>query len=421
MLDRNTTTARGWVADEVRALLTRASRVRPLLIQEAMLPAAAAPPRTQRAIEAALRRDRVRVVRQLRRLLRWLAGPTARRATGAVLQARLTSARMQFNRALSNYDLFADAMTQRSERDTGLWLAGLDAVADDALALAPHYEPPPVLCYLDRGPGAAIRRARTRLPGGGANPVALIQIPRERMVGAGVAASLAHEAGHQAAALLRLVESLRAELRATPGPIPALWSRWMSEIVADLWAVAKLGPAATLGLIGVLSLPHPFVFRISADDPHPPPWLRVKLSIAFGDALYPDPQWATLDALWSELYPLHRGPVTAQRALRALAGSIAQLRDRVLDHQPAALAPARLGDAIAIADRAPRALRSAIRRPGWRIALFHSKPGLALATLGQARWSRAISPEDERRTISSLLDTWAIRRATGHAPTSPIT
>ncbi len=48
--------------------------------------------------------------------------------------------------------------------------------------------------------GAAIRRARTRLPGGGDNPVAIIRVPRERMVGSGIASSLVHEVGHQAAA-----------------------------------------------------------------------------------------------------------------------------------------------------------------------------------------------------------------------------
>ena len=60
------------------------------------------------------------------------------------------------------------------------------------------------MCYLDRGHGAAIRRARARLPGGGMSPVAIIRVPRERMVGAGIASSLVHEVGHQAAALLDL-------------------------------------------------------------------------------------------------------------------------------------------------------------------------------------------------------------------------
>ena len=46
-----------------------------------------------------------------------------------------------------------------------------------------------------------------------------------------------------------------------------------------------------MGLMGVVSLPRAFVFRIDLADPHPTPWLRVKLSAAMGQALYPHPQW----------------------------------------------------------------------------------------------------------------------------------
>src|SRR5919204_1006064 len=151
-----------------------------------------------------------------------------------------------------------ELITQRSESETGVWLAGLDVFAADALALPERYfEPPQVICYLARGPGAAVRRARTRLPGGGDNPVAIVRVPRERMVGHGIASSLVHEVGHQVAALLDLVPSLRPLLhaqgeRARPRHREAwmLWERWISEIVADLWSVGKLGIGSTLGLIG---------------------------------------------------------------------------------------------------------------------------------------------------------------------------
>jgi hypothetical protein len=60
------------------------------------------------------------------------------------------------------------------------------------------------------------------------------------------------------------VESLRpalgrAEASAPPPERPAwrLWTRWVSEVVADFWSVGKLGIASTLGLLGVVSLPDP--------------------------------------------------------------------------------------------------------------------------------------------------------------------
>jgi hypothetical protein len=164
-----------------------------------------------------------------------------------------------------------------------------------------------VICYLDRGVGAVIRGARTRLPGGGDNPVAIIRVPRERMIGSGIASSLIHEVGHQAAALLGLVASLKPVLqttqRSTAEPLAwQLWERWISEIVSDFWSIAKVGVVSTLGLIGVVSLPRPFVFRLNFDDPHPIPWIPVKLSCAIGNALYRHPQWQKVADLWKAYY-----------------------------------------------------------------------------------------------------------------------
>ena len=113
----------------------------------------------------------------------WLQPTGKRRATAAEAQRRFTILRLKFNIVLTQFDMFADVITQRSENETGVWLSGLDVVAADALALPGYYDSPPVICYLDRDVGAAIRRARTRMPGGGENPVAIIRVPRERMVG----------------------------------------------------------------------------------------------------------------------------------------------------------------------------------------------------------------------------------------------
>ncbi|MBL8946680.1 MAG: hypothetical protein JNK45_26160 [Myxococcales bacterium] len=402
--------AHAWIADEAQALLARLGRIRPLVVQETMTPAAAPSTRTQQAIERSLEHGRARLRRRLVQLLAALDTDEARRMPAATLHQRLVQVRLQFNDVLSNLDLFVDALSQRSERDTGLWLAGLDVVAEDALDLGDAYAPPPVLCYLDRGPGAAIRRARTRLPGGGDNPIALIQIPRERMTGTAVAASLAHETGHQAAALLELLPGLRDHVQRTVPDVP-VWQRWLSEIVADLWAVSRLGPTATLGLIGVLSLPEAFVARLSETDPHPPAWLRVQLGAAMGAALYPDAQWAELAGLWRALYPIDRLPRARRGPLVEIAATIPTLVRCLLAHRPAALHGESLGGALVQEAVSPRALRAAIGRPGWSRGLTRSRPSHALAILGQARWRRVITPEQERRAVSRLLATWAVGRA----------
>ena len=307
----NPTRLAAWLLEqEARALLTRLDRIHPFALSQTMVPAAMILPRTAAAIESYLLDGRRRLRRRVREFISWIRGP-GRDASPAEMQRRFTLVRLGFNTVLAQLDLFAEALSQRSEAETGTWLSGLDLAAQDALRLRAHYyDAPPVFCYVHRGFGGAIRRARTRLPGGGDNPASIIRIPRERMIGVGIASSLVHEAGHQAAALLGLVESLRAVLQdmarrapASDRPAWLLFDRWASEVLADFWAVAKVGVASTLGLMGIVSLPRAFVFRMNVDDPHPFPWIRVKLSCALGDALYPDPQWRGIAALWDHLTP----------------------------------------------------------------------------------------------------------------------
>src|SRR3954454_10611833 len=228
---------------EARGLLTRLGRLQPFALQMPMVPAAGVSPAAQAAMEMHMSEGKKNLGELVRKYLRWLQSPHGSTATPEEAQRRFTILRLRFNAVLTQFDIFGDVLAQRSQHATGVWTAGLDVVAADALSpLAPYVELPPVVCYLDRGVGAAIRRARTRLPGGDANPVAIIRVPRERMVGSGIASSLVHEAGHQGAALLDLLPSLRPDLqarqRATAGAEHLawqLWERWISEIVADFW------------------------------------------------------------------------------------------------------------------------------------------------------------------------------------------
>ena len=101
--------------------------------------------------------------------------------------------RLRFQGVLTHFDMFENVVAQRSDAQTGVWLSGMDNIAADALRLrGGYFDPPPIVCYLDRGMGASIRRARTRLPGGGRAPVAIVKIPRERLVGSGITSSLFH-------------------------------------------------------------------------------------------------------------------------------------------------------------------------------------------------------------------------------------
>ncbi|WP_282610202.1 hypothetical protein [Pelagibius sp. Alg239-R121] len=400
------------------ALMTRLEQVKPFALHMPMVGAAAPAVAARQQIEIFLESAKHRLTGMLSELLAWLNGPGGKAAEDHVAQRRFTVVRLQFQKLLTQFDLFADVLTQRSEHEFGVWLAGLDVLADDALAISQApYRSPPLLCYLDRGIGAAIRRARTRLPGGGLNPVAIIRVPRERMVGSSVGGSLVHEVGHQGAALLGLVDSLRPALQAKHEATGRrqsawkLWERWISEIVADYWSVAQLGIGATYGMIGVVALPRAFIFRLSLDDPHPPPWVRVRLSATLGRTLYPDPQWDDLLRVWSRLYPPGGLDPRIREVFRDVEQSIPDFVALLVSHRPAALRGRSLREIFPLADRQPKTLRSlAMKTKLSARRLTRLKPTAALAVLGQARADSQISPEDEARVAGDLLRTWAIQR-----------
>ena len=403
---------------EARALLTRVARLQPFALVMPMVGAARVSDEASHAIEQHLFAGRREMRRRVRDFMRWLR-TRGRASTAVEAQRRFSFLKLRFNATLTQFDIFADALSLRSEIGTGVWLGGLDVAAEDALSLDSRYfDAPPVLTYLDRGHGAAIRRARTRLPGGGDNPVAIVRVPRERMIGSGIASSLVHEVGHQGAALLELLPSLRSEIRARQvwsGPAQAkaweLWDRWISEIVADYWAVAKVGVAATQGLMGVVSLPRAFVFRISEDDPHPFPWIRVKLSIATGRTLYPDPQWELLDSLWEAFYPREGLDPERLAIITALEQTMPQFIRILCDHRPAALRGQSLMSAFDVTARRPEQLRRIYRATKARVpALQALEPTLAFAVLGQAKQDRLLSPEKESALVAALLTRWGLRR-----------
>jgi hypothetical protein len=408
------------LANEAESLLTRLARLRSFALFETMVPAAAVTIAAQAGIERQLSTGRSQLRSLIGAFLQWLHSPSGQSASASEAQHRFTIIRLRFNLAVTQFDIFADVMTQRSEHQTGVWLAGLDALAGDSLALPGYYDAPPVVCYLDRGHGAAIRRARTRLPGGGSNPVGVIRIPRERMIGSGIASSLAHEVGHQAAALLDLVSSVRPVLgamRSAAGPRAiawALWDRWISEILADFWSVARIGIASTVGLIAVVSLPRPFVFRVNTSDPHPTPWIRVKLSCAIGRVLFPHRQWDALARIWEQLYPLD-GLGTEKRAiLEALQATMAGFADLLANHRPRALRGVSLREALAVNERQPAHLAQLFQQN----ALRHARPSLVFAAIGQARADGRIAPARESNLLSGFLTQWALNDALGVVSTN---
>lgn len=399
---------------EARALLTRLEQLKPFEWSMTMVPAAAPPPAAMKQIHHLIRNARIELRSRVSRFISNLQRESSRPLVD--LQSEYSILRLRFNALLDEFDIFADVVNQRSEHETGIWISGLDFLARDALRLnGAYYSIPELVCYLDRGHGAAIRRARTRLPGGGENPVAVIKVPRERMVGSGIGSSLVHEVGHQGAALLKLIESLKPPLiqKAQKGTgsdiVWRLYALWISEIISDLWSVAMLGISATNGLMNVVSLPSYFVFRLPDGGPHPFPWIRVKISIAFGKALYPDPQWQILEDIWNAMYPTSGLRTEHRKLLANLTSELPVFVELVLNHKPPTLFGRSLREVFPVSKRSPENLRKIFQK--WKEKpdlILKSKPCLVFATIGQARADNKIDPAKENQLITKVLRQWAL-------------
>ncbi|MBE7173294.1 MAG: hypothetical protein INR73_22165 [Williamsia sp.] len=336
----------------------------------------------------------------------------------ARLQTEFTILKLRFNSILDQLDIFADVLSQRAEHEVGIWLCGLDVLAEDGLTPCKGYfDPPSMMVFLERGHGAAIRRARTRLPGGDLNPVAVIQIPRERMVGSGIASSLIHEVGHQVAESMDINKSLRTQLalRQRPGsPNIDAWKhyeRWISEITADYWAMGQLGIAATLGLMGVVTLPKYFQFRLDLDDPHPAPYVRVQVNCAFGKAFFPHPQWDRIWNLWKLFYPVEDLPEDKQILLEQLEEELPDFVELVNNHKPLSLNGRSLQDLLPVQQRQPATLQQLYQQ--WKkqpLLMEKAAPTLVFAVMGQAKSDLVLQADEESQILTQQLRNWAFNR-----------
>ncbi len=407
-----------FLVNESLSLLSRLETVQPFALNTPMVRAASISAEAQNAINEHMNRIKLEVKGRVGSFINWLKSADTQSVTAEKAQAEYALLKLRFNNLLDQLDIFADVLLQRGEHGTGTWISGLDVLAADALKVEGNYfKPPPLICFLERGHGAAIRRARTRLPGGDENPVGVIQVPRERMVGSGIASSLIHEVGHQGSEMLDLTASIRAEIskKIEQGKHATSYqflSRWLNEILSDFWAMAHLGITATFGLMSVVSLPSYFVFRIATDAPHPFPWIRVSISIAFGKTLYPHEQWERLEKQWNSLYPTNNLPAEKQKIITDLLATLPEFTQMVANHKPKALKGRVLKEIFPYHKRQPKALQETYSR--WRSSqklMQKAPPSLVFGVIGQAKADGKITANEESKVLTEMLTHWALERA----------
>jgi hypothetical protein len=407
-----------YLINEAQSLLTRLAQLKPFSLTMPMVKGASVSGRALQEVTGLLQKSKSNLHQSIGNYIRRLLKEKQTNQTGIEqLHQQFTMKKLRYNSMLDQLDIFADVLSQRSEHEVGIWLSGLDVLAEDGLTVCKNYfDVPSLMVFLERGHGAAIRRARTRLPGGDENPVAVIQIPRERMVGSGIASSLIHEVGHQAAESLELTASLRAVLgekrrMATDTAAWHYYERWISEVLADCWAMGHLGIAATLGLMGVVTLPKYFQFRLDLDDPHPAPYVRVKLSCAFGSKLYPHPQWEKIWKVWRTFYPVDELPDEKKQVLKQIDETEDEFVKTVLHHRPVTLKGKTIAEIFPAKERQPFLLQQMFRQWKQQPELIrHASPTMVFAVTGQAKHDLAITADDENKLLTARLLNWAYNR-----------
>jgi len=409
---------REYLINESFSLLSRIGQLKPFVMTMPMVKGAAVSTKALKEITDLLEKGKAVLYKAIKKYIRKVQAATDEDGDPRELQGEFTLLKLRYNNILDQLDIFADVLSQRAEHGVGIWLSGLDILAEDGLVVSKAYaDPPPLMVFLERGHGAAIRRARTRLPGGDLNPVAVIQIPRERMVGSGIASSLIHEVGHQAAESLELTKSLRIVLaQKLSGHAPGYnawrcFEKWISEIIADYWAMGHLGISASLGLMGVVTLPSYFQFRLDLDDPHPAPYMRVKISCAFGKSMFPHIQWDRIWKLWQLFYPTEGLPAEKITLLEELDQYLDEFVALVNNHRPASLKGNRLVDIFPLAERQPHRLQRLYKQ--WKMdrsLMDKAPPTLVFAVLGQAKSDMVIQAAEESRMLEQQLRNWAYNR-----------
>jgi hypothetical protein len=167
-----------------------------------------------------------------------------------------------------------------------------------------------------------------------------------------------------------------------------------------------------MGLIGVVSIPRVFAFRLDMDDPHPMPWFRVKISVALGEVLFPHPQWQAIRRLWETLYPPEPVEPFQRACLRLLDETLPTFAQLVVDHRPPRLKGLSLREAIVEPACKPEQLRQLfqfyMQSPG---ALRSASPVTVMAAIGQVRFDGSLAPIAESALISRMLRSWAVADA----------
>lgn len=331
-----------------------------------------------------------------------------------IARRKVLAFRARYLQVETTLDYYADAINTRTDTTIAGLLRACDTLAHRSMAqlLDQLGKPTPVaLTYIDKGLGASILKAGLRLwDQTSISPVAAIKITRHNLYRP---TALIHEAGHQAAHIVRwteeLASALASGLTAAPAGVGEAWASWASEIAADAFAFVHTGYASVAALQDVLDGGASMVFRHIPGDPHPVSYIRVLLGVEMCRQFYGPGPWDDLGRCWTELYPLDRAPGETGPLLRASLPLLPRIVEVTL-HKPMGAFGGRPLVALINPERvSPGTLRSLEKELG--VALYTSMHWIwteALRLLALTGLRMATMPE-EKGDAAKYQKEWMLR------------
>jgi hypothetical protein len=322
---------------------------------------------------------------------------------------------MEVSQSYTFYDTYMDLLTQRLSQPIGQLLKGCDAIANDGLQrgfLADITLPPLVFC--DRGFGAFTCREGVSLLPGVPNPIQFIAVPYARLIEKYNLISIYHEVGHQTLVKLNLVtlmqqvtanEMLKAGAGST---LSHFFANWMKELGPDFWAFCLTGMAQTCSLRDILFMPPAQAMGMHPSQQHPPPYLRLLISVAWCRHLWGKGSWDDWEQAWKEKYPLSQAD-SISRQLITQAEKFFPLLSRIFfDTKYQKLQNKPLTSLFSLADVAPDRLTALATLEATGQEAFAKKPlGVQLAAFRLIKENRQIKTAE----LDAAMQQWLIRIA----------
>ena len=215
------------------------------------------------------------------------------------------------------WDFYFELFSQRRTR-FGDWLLGSDRIALDCyqaiymgLGISKSIPTPGPFSYMETGFSPASFRRGIPLSklGKKINPFPLIQLPYHRLVNPWTLGAILHEVAHALQTDLNMRKTLpktiayRLLKAGMSRKVVTVWTRWNTEIWADLSGLLLGGPAMVGSLMDIAARSPDLSLHFKATDPHPTPYLRIFINTELLNRMGFPKRALAYSKLWKGIYP----------------------------------------------------------------------------------------------------------------------